>query len=152
ARKAFGARLAVATAPQAISWIDQVRAHLGLAEAAIAAEDWPAVREHAGRLGEMAGASRERTYLGLACALLAEAALRQRRWEAADEHARDALEAIDGVEAPVAEWRVCSVVAQLHQSRRRPREAARLRERSARVVTRLADALAAAPALQRSFL
>jgi hypothetical protein len=96
--------------------------------------------------------SGERTYLGLACALLTEAALRQRRWDAAEEHARDALLAFHEIEAPLAEWRVCATVAQLQQCRRRTREAARLRERSARVVTRLADALAVAPALQRFFL
>lgn len=116
------------------------------------AEDWTAASEHAGRLRAVAGASGERTYLGLACALLTEAALRQRRWDAAEEYARDALAAVDGVEAPLAEWRVCATVAELHQRRRRARDAARLRERSARVVTRLADSLDAAPALQRSFL
>jgi len=151
AQKALAARLAAATDPQTISWLGQVRALLGLAEAAIAAEDWPAARAHAGRLRAMAS-SGERTYLGLACALLTEAALRQRRWDAAEEHARDALLAVDEIEAPVAEWRVCATVAQLQQRRHRTREAARLRERSARVVTRLADSLAATPALQRSFL
>jgi DNA-binding winged helix-turn-helix (wHTH) protein len=152
ARKVFRARLAAATAPQTICRLGRVRAHLGLAEAAIAVEDWPAAREHAGRLRELAGASGERTYLGLACALLTEAALGQQRWDAAEEHARDALRAVEGVEAPVAEWRVCGTVARLRQRRRRIREAARLRERSARVVRRLADSLAATPALQRSFL
>ncbi len=151
ARELLAARLAAASNLPAPSWLGTVRARLGLAEASLAAQDWEAAREHAAALRELAAASGERTYLGFACVALIEAATRQQRWDAAEEHARDALAAIDGVEAPVAEWRVCASVARLRQQRRRTPEARRLWARSARVAGALAASLDAAPALQRTF-
>jgi hypothetical protein len=127
------------------SWLGIVRAHLGLAEASLAAQDWPTAREHAAALRDLAQAAGERTYLGLACAVLIDVATRQRRWDAAEAHARDALAAIDGVEAPIAEWRVCATVARLGRQRRQTPEARRLWARSARVVETLARSLEAAP-------
>ncbi len=151
AREALAARLAAASNPDAPSWLGIARARLGLAEAGLAADDWEAARTHAAALRDLAAAAGERTYLGLALAVLVEAASRQRRWDAAEEHARDAMAALDGVEAPIAEWRVCATGARLAQQRRRAADARRLWARSARVVTALAASLEAAPALQRTF-
>ena len=61
-----------------------------------------------------------------------------------------ALAALEGADAPLAEWRVHESAANIHARRNHAAQAHRQRARSA--VTRLADSLRDWPELQRSLL
>ena len=82
----------------------------------------------------------------------AEIALAERNWEQAEAAVTQALVVLEGVEAPLAEWRVCVSAAQLHQQRRQKAEARHYWQRSAAVLHRLADSLGDATELRQSLL
>jgi hypothetical protein len=100
----------------------------------------------------LAGQPGERTYLALGKSLLAKIALAEQQWEQAEAELLQALAVLEGVEAPLAAWRVYATAAQLYEQRGRSMEARRYWTRSAAVRTQLADSLGNARELRQSLL
>ena len=108
-------------------------------------------RAEAERVLALAAEPGERTYLALGYRALARAADALGDTAGATRAMRTALESIEGIEAPAA-WRVHLSAARILRGVRGPGAGARRRARGAAVVKHLADSLATAPALRRSFL
>jgi hypothetical protein len=79
-------------------------------------------------------------------------ALAQRKWENAEHEVTMALAALEGVEAPLAEWRVYATAAQIAEQRRRKTQAQTYWEHSKAVLLRLADSLEHNDPLRQTFL
>jgi hypothetical protein len=109
-------------------------------------------RPTAGNLCELAARPPERTYLALGRQMLADLALLEGTADRADAELALALTALEGAEAPLAEWRVHDAAARIHTCHRRPSQAKRHRALSAATITRLAESLRGLPGLQRCFL
>jgi DNA-binding winged helix-turn-helix (wHTH) protein len=123
-------------------WTLRLPLHLGLANAALAADDTGAADAHAETMCELAAGCGEHTYLALGQRARALAAMAARRWDDA-EHALDAAHrALAGDGSPLAAWQVWSAAAQLADGRGRAADAARHRERAAAALARLAASLA----------
>jgi tetratricopeptide (TPR) repeat protein len=138
--------------PLLMDWILHMPLRLGLAECGLAQGDAPRAREHLEELCRLAAQSGERTYLGLARQTLAEMALAAGEVPAAASQLSEALQAIEGYEVPLAEWKVCATAARLEMARGRAQRAGDYWVRSAGVLDRLAASLDEAPDLQRLFL
>lgn len=135
-----------------MDWNWRMPLGLCLSELELAAGDRGRAREEAERVCLQAASSGERTYLSLARRMLARVYEEEGNLPRALEEISTAAAALEGFEAPMAEWQVCATAAQLHRKSGRDPNAAAFQARSARTVTLLADSLAAAPALQRAFL
>ena len=86
----------------------------------------------------------------LAHRTLAEIAMAVRQWDEAENEISRALIAIEGAEAPLAEWQVCATAAQLYEQLGRTTEAADNKRRSAETLSRLAGSLSEADRLRQS--
>jgi hypothetical protein len=124
-----------------LDWILQMPLALGLSECWLRQGKFAQASQAANRLCTVAAQPGERTYLALGRRMLAEIALTQRKWDEAEREVAHALAALEGAEAPLAEWRVYATAALLHAQRRRNAEADRYWTRSAAVLQRLADSL-----------
>jgi tetratricopeptide (TPR) repeat protein len=135
-----------------MDWILRMPFLLSLSEYWFAQREYKRAREETERLCEIAAQPGERTYLALGRRMLAEIALVQRRQEDAEQEVTLAFAVLDGVEAPLAEWRVHTTAARLAEQRRRKDQARTHWERSKAVVLRLADSLDQDNALRQTFL
>ncbi len=135
-----------------MDWIWQMPLRLGLGEYWMTQGNWRQARDEAEQLCMRAAQPGERTYLALSHRLLAAIALEQRNWDEAEQEVRRSLSLLEGIEAPLAEWRVCATAAQLATQRRRQAQARSYWERSKVVLLRLANALAQHDALRQTFL
>ena len=93
--------------PVLLDWILHMPLRLGLGEYWLAVREFGRAREHLKELCRLATTAGERTYLALARRALAEAALAERDVPGAERELAEAFRALDGCEAPLAEWRVC---------------------------------------------
>jgi hypothetical protein len=109
-------------------------------------------RREAETLRELAAPPGERTYLALAFQTLAEISVAEQRWDDAETEVSRALAALDGAEAPLAEWRVYATAAQLYEQLGRTTEAAHHWRRGAEALHLLADSLGESDPLRRSLL
>jgi tetratricopeptide (TPR) repeat protein len=135
-----------------MDWILRMPLGRALADHALAQGERSRARHEAERLAQLASRPPERTYLALARSLLAEVALLESSLPRAEAELATALAATEGVEVPLAAWRVHDTAARLHAARHDAMTAKRHRARSAAVLTRLADSLRDRPALQRALL
>jgi DNA-binding winged helix-turn-helix (wHTH) protein/tetratricopeptide (TPR) repeat protein len=135
-----------------MDWIWQIPLRLGFSEYCLRQGEFPRARQEAERLCALAAQPGEHTYLALGRRMLAETAMAQREWEEAEKAVTLALAGLDGVEAPLAEWRVAATAAQLAEQRRRKAEARRYWSRSASVIQRLADSFERGDPLRQTFL
>jgi tetratricopeptide (TPR) repeat protein len=138
--------------PLLMDWILQMPLRLGLAECGLAQRDRDRSRDHLEELCRLAATSGERTYLGLGRQALAAMALAAGDVHGATSQLSEALQAIDGYEVPLAEWRIYATAARLELARGHPQKAGDYWARSARVIDGLATSLEEESDLQRSFL
>jgi DNA-binding winged helix-turn-helix (wHTH) protein/tetratricopeptide (TPR) repeat protein len=131
-------------------WILRMPLHLALAACRRARGELEAAQSEARQLCDLAGRPPERTYLALGGQMLAEIALAEHDDARAEAELSRALAALDGAEAPLAEWRVHDTAARLRTRRKHLAQARRHRARSAATLTRLVDSLRDWPELQRS--
>jgi hypothetical protein len=76
----------------------------------------------------------------------------ERDWDQAETAITRALSVLKGAKAPLAEWRVCATAAQLYERLSRAADAAQHWQRSAEVLSRLADSLGKDHHLRQSLL
>ena len=137
--------------PVVMDWILQMPLRLGLADYWLARRGLVRAREEASALCRLAATSGERTYLALGRRVLAEVALASRDARSGERELAAAFDALDGREAPLAEWRVCATAARYEQAQGRGARADAHRARSIAVLDRLAASLSDAD-LRRTFL
>jgi CheY-like chemotaxis protein len=123
-----------------------------VARGLLAQRDYQRARQEAVQVCELAAQPGERTYLALGRRALAEIAMAEQNWDQAEAELAPAQAVLEGVEAPLAEWRVYATAARFHQQRRRKAEANSYWARSAAVLHRLADSLGDADDLRQSLL
>jgi len=125
---------------------------LGLGQYWLARGQLGRAREQMQELCRLAATSGERTYLALGHQALAWTALARRDLPAARRELAEALDAVDGYEVPLAEWRVCATAARVELARGHRVKADAYWTRSAAVLDRLAASLKDDADLHRSFL
>jgi hypothetical protein len=125
---------------------------LGLGQYWLTRRQFGRAREQMIELCRLAATSGERTYLALGHHGLAEAAFARRDLPAAERELSAALRAVDGYEAPLAEWRVCATAARVELTHGRRAKANAYWTRCATILDRLADSLKDDVDLHRSFL
>ncbi len=135
-----------------MDWICSIPLVLGVSIYWLAQKRFDCVQQEAERLCELAAQPGERTYLALGHHLLAEVALAQRKWEDAEHEVAIAFAALEGVEAPLAEWRVYASAARIAEQRRRKAQARTYWEHSKVVLLRLADSFEHNDPLRQTFL
>jgi len=135
-----------------MDWVLRILLHDGLSRYWLAQGELSPARREAQALREQAARPGERTYLALAHRTLAEIAMAVRQWDEAENEISRALIAIEGAEAPLAEWQVCATAAQLYEQLGRTTEAADNKRRSAETLSRLAGSLSEADRLRQSLL
>ncbi len=135
-----------------MDWILRLLLHDGLSRYWLAQGEHERARREAESLRELAAPPGERTYLALAHRMLAEVALAAQRLGDAENEISCALAALEGAEAPLAEWRVCATAGRLYEQLGRATEAADHKRRSAETLNRLADSLDEADQLRQSLL
>jgi tetratricopeptide (TPR) repeat protein len=138
--------------PALMDWILNMPLRLGLGQYWLARRQFGRARGELQRLCRLAATCSERTYLALGRQALAEAALARRDLPAAERELSEALQAVDGYEVPLAEWRVCATAARIELARGRRTNADAYWRRSAAILDRLAASLKDEIDLQRSFL
>jgi hypothetical protein len=135
-----------------MDWILRILLHHALSRYWLSQRKLAEARHEAVRLCELAGQPRERTYLALSHLLIAETAIESEDWNAAEAAITESLRAIEGANAPLAEWRVCAAASKLYAQTRRERDADRYRQRALEVLTQLADSLEETDRLRLSLL
>ncbi len=103
------------TSPHAIDWILRLPLQLTLSEYWQARQDWQQAREAALKLQDLAAGPMERTYYGLAQALLAEIALSQEHTDEAVDALKQAQVILTDCHAPWALCRVLTVFARCYE-------------------------------------
>jgi len=132
-----------------MDWIFRMPLHLALAECRRARGDLGAARSEARQLCDLAARPPERTYLALGKQMLAEIAQAEHNDARAEAELSGALAALDGAEAPLAEWRVHETAARLQSRRKQMARARGHRARCASTLTALIDSLRDWPELER---
>src|SRR5262245_747639 len=130
----------------------QMPLRLGLGQYWLAQRHLDHAREQLEELCRLGAMSGEWTYLGLGHLGLAEIALAQGAMPAAERELSEALQAVNGCEVPLAEWRVCATAARIELARGRRTNADAYWTRSAAILDRLAVSLKDEADLHRSFL
>lgn len=136
--------------PVVLGWVWLMEAGVSLAECQLAVGSLSRAREEAGRALELASASGELTCLARARALAARAALGEGDAERAEQEVRVALDALEGREAPLAQWQVLGAAAEIAEAR--GIDASPLWRSSATTLARLADSLEAQEDLRGALL
>ncbi len=146
AREAFDTILAETEAgPFCLDWIFRLPFRNALAELALASGDTADARRQTRILADLASLPGERTYLALAHRLQARIAHAEGDSTQAASSLAAARAALDGIEAPLAEWRVLATAAQIANS-------PSLAQQSAAALARLASSLPDAHPLRESLL
>jgi predicted ATPase len=138
--------------PRLTEWVLRMRLHQGLSAYWLAQGEFARARQEAARLCELAAQPGERTYLALGRRTLAEIALAERKWAEAEKEVSQALAVLEGIEAPLAEWRVCATAAQFYEQRHRKTKACQYWARSAAIIGQLVKSLDGATELRQSLL
>jgi DNA-binding winged helix-turn-helix (wHTH) protein/tetratricopeptide (TPR) repeat protein len=135
-----------------MDWIWQMLLRYGLSRYWLTQSEYARARQEAERLCALAAQPGERTYLALGRRMLAEVAMAERNWDQAEAEIGRALAVLEGVEAPLAEWRVYATAAQLHERQGRKAEADSFWAQGVAVLNRLADSLKDTDPLRQSLL
>ncbi len=135
-----------------MDWSWQMPLGLCLGELELAGLDRDRARREAERVCSLAERSGERSYLSLGRRLLARISATEDNHRRARQEISEALAAIEGIEAPMAEWQVCASAARIEGSNGGGGESRALIARSARSIDRLAASLDRFPVVRRTFL
>jgi DNA-binding winged helix-turn-helix (wHTH) protein/tetratricopeptide (TPR) repeat protein len=135
-----------------MDWILRLLLHHGLSRYWLARRDLSKAKREAERALAMAALPGERTYVALAHLGVAEVEMKAGDWKSADSVLGQALAAIDGLEAPLAAWRVHLAAAHVCEKIGRAADATLHRRRSLEVINRLAKSLEEADRLRSSLL
>ncbi len=135
-----------------LDWIFHLPLYLGRSELWLRRGDHDRAREDAIHLCELAGKSGQKTYFALAWRQLAEIALAENDVVQAQREIAIALDAIQGAETPLAEWRVLATASGLAQRLGQGDEAESYGARSAACIQKLASTLAGHEPLRQSLL
>jgi DNA-binding winged helix-turn-helix (wHTH) protein/tetratricopeptide (TPR) repeat protein/energy-coupling factor transporter ATP-binding protein EcfA2 len=138
--------------PFRLDWIFHLPLYHGRTELWLRRGDYDRARQEGLYLCELAAKSGQRTYFALAWRQLAAVALAENDPVQARAELQLSLEALEGGETPLAEWRVVSTAAELSQRLGRLEEAAGYRARSMACIRGLAGSLAEHDFLRRSLL
>jgi tetratricopeptide (TPR) repeat protein len=135
-----------------MDWVLRILLHHAFSRGWLAQGKPTEASQDAERVCQLAGPPGEKTYLALAHLTIAEAAMKSRDSNGADASLDRALRVIEGVNAPLAEWRVYAAAARLHEQKDSTEEAARQRRCGLDVLTGLADSLHETDRLRDSLL
>jgi tetratricopeptide (TPR) repeat protein len=135
-----------------MDWVLRILLHHALSRYWLAQGRPEEARREAERVCELAGPPGEKTYLALAHLVMAETTMESGDRDAADAAVNKSLMVIQGVDAPLAEWRVCAIAAKLSELNGRTAEATRHRRRGLEVLNRLAGSLDPTDRLRDSLL
>ena len=135
-----------------MDWVLRILLHDALSRHWLAQGNLAEARNEAERVCELAAPPGEKTYLALARLVIAEAAMAAGDWDAADAAIAQALTMLEGLNAPLAEWRVCLAAAKIHEQRGRSQEATRQRRRGLEVLIGLAHSMDETDRLRHSLL
>lgn len=135
-----------------MDWLLKMPLHHGLSEYHLARGEFEQARHEGERVCQMAAQPGERTWLSLGRGMLTEIALAEGDSAQTGRELAWALSALQGVEAPLAAWRVHATVAPFHECQGNKAEAADYWARSAATLNQLADSLTNVPLLQKALL
>jgi DNA-binding winged helix-turn-helix (wHTH) protein/tetratricopeptide (TPR) repeat protein len=125
--------------PFSMNWIWLMPLHQGWSQYWLAQGEFERARQEAEQVCELAAQPGERTWMARGRRRLTQIAMAQGHWDQAEAELSRAVAAVEGIEAPLAEWRVYATAAQLHQQQ--GRNADTDRARSAAILNRLLDSL-----------
>lgn len=137
--------------PVMLSWYWRIPLQLDLVEACLRQEDLPRARQEADQIRQLAMATAERTWQGLAWETSARVAMHEGDLARADHDIARALEVIEGYDVPLAAWRVHATAAVLYARNQDEPWERHHRTRSQEVVQSLSRSLDGRPALQQIF-
>jgi hypothetical protein len=133
-------------------WYWRLQLQLALSNLWLGTGDLARARPEGELLLACAFATQERTWQALASEVNARIALKARDLRRAQDFVTTGLKALEGFEAPVAEWQVHATAADVAEARRDAVSALRHLEASRTIVRTLADSLAPnEPLLLRTF-
>lgn len=135
-----------------MDWILRMPFYYSLGQYYLTHGEFAYARNQAERLCALAIQPGERTYLALGYQLEAAVALAEHHYDQAQTAIDQAYATLEGVEAPLAEWRVSATAMELYQKRNQLDEVQQYRRRSAEVINRLADSLGDEHQLRQNFL
>ncbi len=124
-----------------MDWILRIPLHLGLSRYWLDRGQTARAHQEAERVRKLAAQPGEATYLALAHQMLAEIEMADQKWSNAKGEVLRAVKVLEGVEAPLAEWRVCETAAKISERLGDGAEATRYWQRSADTLKRLAESL-----------
>jgi hypothetical protein len=135
-----------------MDWIWRLPLHYGLSEASRLAGDCEAARVHANRVRSRAAECGERSWLALGWLADAECAAARSDEPGAWSAFVQASQALHGVNAPVAAWRVHAAASRFAAAAGRQTDAHYHAEHAAAAARQLAAALDAEPSLRTAFI
>jgi tetratricopeptide (TPR) repeat protein len=135
-----------------LDWVFHLPLYLGRSELWLRRQDYDRARQDALHLCELAGQSGQRTYFALGWRQLAEVALAENDLRQAQSEIKFSLEAMQGAETPLAEWRVLATAAEIAERLGRSEEAAGYRAQGLACIHTLASSLSGHDSLRRLFL
>ncbi|MGX2040446.1 ATP-binding protein [Methylocaldum sp. MU1018] len=135
-----------------MDWYLRPLFHLAFGEYWLARNQWEKAEEQARELCALSALPPDPTYLALGHRLLAEAAIGRKALDVAGEEIGQALSCLDGVESPLAAWRVFATAAEFKSRMGRLPEADAYRRDGAAILRSLAESMYEADPLRRSLL
>jgi len=148
----MNARAQMDRQPLMDDWDQIMPLQAGLVELWLAKGDLLRAHDEAARFLEVALATEERTYQGLACEANARVALAGTDWTRAQEYIEKGLSTVEGYEVPLASWRVHGTAAALYERANKDDSAEKHREISRATIMELANSLAPEDPLRTTFL
>jgi len=135
-----------------MDWILRLPLHYALSRCWLSIGDCEEARLHALTLFELAEQPKERTYMALAKAVIAESAILGGDLGTAADNLEQAKATIQQAKLPLAEWRISTVAAAVCEQEGRAKDAAVLRRSALDVVNKLANSLDEKDRLRHSLL
>jgi DNA-binding winged helix-turn-helix (wHTH) protein/tetratricopeptide (TPR) repeat protein len=134
------------------NWLQSMPLQAGLVELWLSKGDLAQARQEAERFLDLALATAERTYQGLAWEANARVAIAEQEWQRGEECIAKGLSTIAGYEVPIATWRVHGTAAELHARAGKSDLAEHHRELSRATIMKLANSLEPEEPLRATFL
>jgi DNA-binding winged helix-turn-helix (wHTH) protein/tetratricopeptide (TPR) repeat protein len=138
--------------PSMFDWYWRMPLAAGFAEVALAAGDLPRARAEAQRFLDLTLTTEERTWQALAWEASARVARAERNLDRAQDCVQKALLTMEGIEVPLAAWRVHATAADIFAVSGNTEASERHRQRSRETILKLANSLAKDHPLRTNFL
>src|SRR5271157_1438238 len=138
--------------PLMTDWYDRMLLQRALTEAWLSKGDLAQARVEAEEFLKVTLATEERTFRGLAFEARARVAMAERDLPRAQDCTTQALQAMEGYEVPLADWRVHGTAYELYQRMKQRDAAKKHRELSRATIMKLADSLPVEEPLRQIFL